>query len=67
MINVLLLGCPPPDKIFHSPSTRGGFSPPNSYPYLENPDQLNIQGFLWHTINYTVSGYMLNADGHLID
>ena len=24
-------------------------------------------GFFWHTVNYTTSGYMLNADGHLMD
>ena len=27
----------------------------------------DISRVFWHTVNYTISGYMLNADGHLID
>ena len=55
-----------PSKISHSSSTRGDFLPP-PLNALENSAQWHVEGFCWHTINYTTSGYMLNADGHLID
>ena len=56
-----------PSKISHSPSSRGGVSPPTPEHYLKNPDTLTYPGFFWHTINFTTSGYILNTDGHLMD
>ena len=53
-----------PSKISHCPST-GGEVLPHPLTLFGKPWSVTYPGFFWHTVNYTTSGYMLNADGHL--
>ena len=58
----------PPLVKFPIPPPLGGFSPP---PPLNAIWKILIsdisRGFFWNAANCTTSGYMLNADGHLMD
>ena len=56
----------PRSKISHSPSTTVDFLPPPRNAIWKTL-QVTYSGYFWHTVNYTTSGYMLNADGHLME
>ena len=55
-----------PSKISHSPSTTWVFLPPPLNTIWKTLIS-DISRAFWHTVNYTTSGCMLNADGYLID
>ena len=42
-------------------------SSPNYETLLGKPEPVTYPGFFGETINYDTDGYVVNADGHLID
>ena len=53
-----------PSKISILPPLGGIFSPHLAF---RKPLSVTYPGVFLHTVNYRKSGYMLNADGHLMD
>ena len=51
-------------KISYFPPLAGIYSP-HPLTLFGKPWSMIYPGSFWQTINYTTSGYMLNADGHL--
>ena len=43
------------------------YPPPNYETLLGKPEPVTYPGFFGETINYDTDGYVVNADGHLID
>lgn len=68
MVKCIHLSFQQPDKKIHPPTRRGvDISSPNYETLLGKPEPVTYPGFFGETINYDTDGYVVNADGHLID